>query len=621
MNANAPNSNRETGLRPRWPAGGVWRRFALLTAGFLLAAPPLGAQSFDQMKPEQLMQLMQSAPRLVMDAPVAPVAAFDPPVISPGGKSVYRVSLHTLDEAITKWPDQMPVPPQLEFTRGAQGMVFNYGGGTMKPLTVINFHATADRPGVYVIPAFQIEIYGQPLTIPEARLEVRAGSPALPNARELFLDPVKTNVYVGESVRVRVLNPAAENGAVSMLSEVRLNGDGFIAGKGDVRQQISPVRLPGGGERNAFIYDAGVTPFARGPLKISAQGFTSGNSFGGGQVVIRGNVTIPGGPPEYTLLESDPVTLNVKPLPFDGRLPGFNGAIGRFTRDQPQLSAGAVAAGDPVKLTVTFHSETGVIHLAMPPAPTTPAWESFATTPPASGGNSITFTYTLIPQTDQTAATPEIPFCYFDSDVERYVNLAIPSVPIKVLPGAEPAGTGGPAEESEKKPALSPLALAMGGTAASLVPLQERGWFFGVELGPVLGLLAVWLVCRRRQFLEQHPDLVRRRRARRALRREWRALRQTAQSGDARGFANGAVQAIRLACAPHFPAEPRALVSRDVLQLLPETERTGEGGEVVRRLFQAVDALDYAGTPAEVAGLLEWQPQLERLLTRLEAQL
>jgi hypothetical protein len=667
VKANFQQPTVAPGISRLIPAGAVWSWFLVVAAGWMAAAVPLGAQSFNQMQPEQLMQLMLAAPKLVTDLPIAPAAAFDPPVIAPGGKAVYRVSLHTLDEAITRWPDKLPVPPQLELTRGAEGMVFNMAGGTMKPLTVLNFHATAARAGVYVIPSYEVEIYGQPVTIPEARLEVRAGIAGLPSARQLYLEPAKTNVYVGESVRVRVLNPAAENRMVQMMSEVKLNGDGFITGKGDVRQQIAPVHLANGQDLTAFIYDTSITPFTRGPLKIFAQGFTSGNSFGGGQIVIQGGVTIPGGPPEYALLESEPVTLNVKPLPAEGRLPGFNGAIGKFTRDQPQLSAASVTAGNPVKLTVTFHSEGGLLHLAMPPAPATPAWEAFAAAP-APGGNSVTFTYTLIPQTSQTAATPEIPFCCFDPELDRYVNLSIPALPVKVLPGAEPLdftnGTGLLAEAPEKQLSLSPPTPGMGRTAAALVPLQERGWFFAVELGPVLGLLLAWLASRRRQFLEQHPSLLRRRQARKALRREWRALRRAAQSGDARGFATGAVQAIRLACAPHFPAEPRALVCGDVLQLLPEAERAGESGGVVRRLFRAVDALDYAvasgvrpspgaatrnaertselsqnlGHPGEAApgpgalhpltgaaeaaaGLLEWQPQVDRLLARLEAQL
>jgi len=338
-------------------------------------------------------------------------------------------------------------------------------------------------------------------------------------------------------------------------------------------------------------------------------------------------VTIPGGPPEYALLESPPVMLNVKPLPAEGRLPGFSGAIGKFNRDPPQLSDAHVQVGNPLKLSVTVRSVAGIAHLAMPPAVETPAWEAFAAGSPVIAGDTATFTYTLVPQTDQTAATPEIPFSYFDPDLGRYVDLSIPAMPVKVLPAPTSSGTNdeftpvASAVKPEKKLLLSSLAPSLGGTATSLIPLQERGWFWAVELGPVVGLTALWLESRRRQFWEQHPDLRRRREARRALRRERRALLQAAQSGDARAFANRGIEAIRVACAPHFPAEPRALVCADILQLLPEVERSGEYGGLVRRLFLAHDLLDYAGTPANVISLIELKPQLDRLLTALEVRL
>jgi len=599
-------------------------RLAFL-AGFLCLGLPLRAQDFDKMSGDQLMALMRSAPQLATDQAVDPSASFDPPVIAAGAKAMYRVTLHTLDEAITHWADKMPVAPQLELVRGAQGMMFTMGAGKMQPLTVVNFHVTAATPGNYVVPAYTIEIYGQPVTIPEARLQVVAGDPGVPPLHELLMVPEQTNVYVGQPVHIRVLSPAGPNRAVQMLSQVQLNGDGFITGKGDVRQQISQATLPDGSQRMAFIYDTSLTPFAQGPLKIAAQAFTSGNQFGG-QIVIQGGVVIPGGPPRFDLLEAAPVTLNVQPLPAEGRLPGFIGAVGSFMRDTPQLSATAVQAGNPVKLSVTFRGGANIAHLAMPPAPGTPAWQGFADGPPVIAGNSITFNYTLIPQTEQTSATPEIPFSYFDPDVGQYEDLSIPSLPIKVLPGAI-AGTNDNlpvlAAEAAPEPVrqLSALAALPGGAASSLVPLQERGWFFLLEIGPVVVLGAIWLESRRRQFWEHHPDLRRRRDARRALQRERHALQQAAQTGDDRAFVAIGIQAIRLACAPHFPAEPRALVCGDVLQLLPEIERNGESGRVVRRLFTATDAQEFAGAPAPFTGLLDLQPQLDRLLTELEARI
>jgi hypothetical protein len=597
-----------------------------LLAAILFATASLDAQSIDKMSGDQLMQLMLSQPKLAMDRPVAPMASFDPPVIAVGGKAMYRVSLHTLDEAITHWPDKMPVPPQLQMTRGAEGMTFNYGPGTMQPLTVVNFHVSATRAGVYVMPSFVVEIYGQPVTIPEAQLEVVTSGSNLTPLRELRLQPERTNVYVGESVRVRVLGPVSEDRSIQALGEVQLNGDGFITGKNDVSQQISMMTQPNGESLPTYIYGTSLTPFAQGALSISAQAFTAGNQFSG-RMVIHGRMTISGGPPEFALLESPPVVLNVQPLPSQGRLPGFSGAIGKFSREMPRLSSVTVPVGSPIKLSVTIRSPARIAHLAMPPATETPAWEAFATGSPVMGGDGATFTYTLIPQTDQTPVTPEIPFCYFDPDLGKYVDLSIPAMPVKVTPatgaGATPNAVTPRAAAAvpEKKLSLSGPAPTMGQTATSLVPLQERGWFWAVEWGPVLGLAALWLESRRRQFWEEHPDLWRRREARRALHRERRKLRAAAEAQDARGFAASGVQAIRLACAPHFPAEPRALVCGDVLQLLPEAERLGENGTVVRRFFLETDALDFAGVPGDTSRLLELQSQLDRLLTTLEVRL
>jgi hypothetical protein len=314
------------------------------------------------------------------------------------------------------------------------------------------------------------------------------------------------------------------------------------------------------------------------------------------------------------------------PVPVAGRLPGFNGAIGSFTRDLPKLSATSLVAGNPLKLSVTFHGDANNPHVGMPDPPATPAWEAFASGSPQIAGNSVTFTYTLIPQTDKTSATPEIPFSYFDPEFGKYVDLSIPAMRVTVLPGPSSNTTNGFGSLAadlapEKKLSLSPLAPIMGRTAGTLVPLQERGWFFLVELGPVLLLIGAWLVSRRRLFWEQHPDLRRRRDARRALVQERRTLRRAAQSGDARAFASSGIKAIQVACAPHFPAEPRALVCRDILEVLPEIERTGENGAIVREMFGALDVLDYAGTPENVDRLLGLEPQLDRLLMELEARL
>ena len=75
------------------------------------------------------------------------------------------------------------------------------------------------------------------------------------------------------------------------------------------------------------------------------------------------------------------------------------------------------------------------------------------------------------------------------------------------------------------------------------------------------------------------------------------------------------------ACAPHYPAEPRALVGGDVLPLLPEADRAGRAGEVVRRFFAVTDAVRFGTAAPSATELLPLQPELERVLQQLEARL
>jgi hypothetical protein len=174
--------------------------------------------------------------------------------------------------------------------------------------------------------------------------------------------------------------------------------------------------------------------------------------------------------------------------------------------------------------------------------------------------------------------------------------------------------------EPEKEPVLSGLASSPG-LAGRLLPVQKRGWFPLLHLVPASVLLGLWCWDRRRRFLEQHPGLVLRRRALRALRRERRALERAANARDSVGFAALAVKAMKVAVAPHYPAEPRALVGTDVITMLSEAERSGRAGQLVRHLFARTDESRFGAAPVETLELLALQPEIENVLDQLEARL
>ena len=588
-------------------------------------------------RPDPLAQLMTSQPSIDVTSKVEATATFDPPVVRPGEKSVYRVTFNALDDSV-KWPDEIVAPPQLALRLSARGQVLQPAGDRLKPQTAINHHVRASAPGSFTIPEFVVQVYGRPVIVPAARLDVvTEPAAATPPALQLDLELSETNAYAGQPVAVRVLMPASASNVVQGLQHLRLSGDGILVDQGVARQSITMMARDG---RNlpTYVYETIITPLITGKITITAQGFTSGNRFGG-TITIQGQVTLPGGTPQYVLLDSDPGTLNVRPVPRSGSLPGFTGAIGTFISDPPQLSTNQARVGDAVKLTITMRGEGNLARFVPPPPPRAGDWQISAAVPggapvpnrlpggAAPAANGVSFAYTLIPLTNGTLMTPAIPFSYFDPNRAAYVDLAIPSVPITVAPGLAAIDSQVLAEANaasaadEPKLTLSALAVRPGRAADSLVPLQQRSWFLLVQLLPVFGLGGLWTWDRRRRYLEQHPDIVLRWRARRALRRERRALQRAVRAGDSLRFANVAVSAMRVACAPHYPAEPRALVCRDVLDLLRETEQTGRVGEVIRRFFSVADAALFSATATEINGLLSLQPELERVLDQLEARL
>ena len=605
----------------------------LVLGAFLHLIPAsIVAQSPVPPQPDPLMQLMLTQPSIEISTNIEIRAVFDPPIVRVGQKSTYRVTVNAVSDSIN-WPEDIYAPGELMIRQSARGQILQPAGVALKPMTTINHHVTASAAGDFTIPEFRVKVYGRNITVPAARLVVSTNlNFAATNTTRLFIELAETNIYCGQPVKVRVIMPATLNNFMQALQQVQLNGDGILLDQSAVRQRIQQMEF-NGRTGPTYIYESTLTPLVAGRIDVTAQAFTAGNQFSGG-IVISGNTVIQGGPPQHVLLDSDPVRLNVEPLPRAGVLPGFNGAIGQFTLDEPLLSTNRVRVGDAVKLLVTFRTGGEIKRLLAPPPPAVTNWQVFpplpegglmmsATTAGISSGQ--TFSYTLIPLTNSMTTTPAIPFSYFDPQRKAYVDLTIPELPIEVLAGTATAEAQAFAQAAatttnEAKLKLSGLATTPG-RAASLVPLQQRSGFLWGQLVPLFGFIGLWLWDRRRRYHEMHPEVLVRKRARRALRRERAKLNNAVRASNAKGFVDLAVSAMRIGSAPHFPATPQALVGRDVLELLDETDRAGQSGEVVRKIFAATDAAQFSTKADSTIELLGLRADLDCVLDKLEAKL
>jgi len=498
------------------------------------------------------------------------------------------------------------------------------------PRTTFNYRVRCLQAGQQTVPEFTIKVNGKSITVPAAQLQVSTELPqGIIPAQELLLDVPTNSVFLGQSLNARVLLPGSAGGVVQSLGQVQINGQGFFADQTSAHALIEA--LPVGPDRrpvNTFVYELMITPIATGNLQVSAQGFAVGNRVIGGVVVPS-----PGASAIYTLVDSDPITVNVHPLPKATELAGFTGAVGIYSAETPELSTNVLMVGEPVKLKVKIHGDGNLARLVPPSPPRVQDWQVFPAapdnTPPQiiRAQAAVTFTYTLIPLRDGTRTTPALPFCSFDPERKVYQDLTIASMPVTVLPGTATAADLQAliqAEAIEKPPEEEPMlsGLSTGpGLAGGLTTAQQKAWFPFLHIVPAGGLWALWYWDRRRRFLQAHPEIVLRRRARRALKRERRALQRAASAGDGVRFATAAVNAMKVAVAPHYPAEPRALVGTDVLGILPEAERSGRSGQTVRTLFDRDDELCFAGRSVDRANLLGLKSEIEGVLDHLEARL
>ena len=585
--------------------------FDVVVLFLILAAFSLHAQTPPQIPPDVQAQLQVQQPTVDVTSPVTATAEFDPPAVRPGEKTFYRVNVDASESAI-EWPQNISAPAELVLQTGARGQITQLQGTRFRPLASFVYEFQPSANGRFTVPNFSVNVSGETVQIPAATLAVE-NSVAHPPARRLLLEISETNVFLGQPFRVRVVLPASPNNEIEALREIQFNGEGLMTDKTVMRQSIEPANVAGH-LKPAFVCEMTVTPIAPGPLKFSAQAFTAGREFTG-PISIHGVVSMPGGAPKYVLLMSDPAQIAVRPLPPAGELPAFTGAIGKFFFDRPQLSTNHLRVGEPVQLKITFHGEGDLTRFVPPIAPRSRDWQIIADPPPSTS-------FTLIPQTDEATNTPAIPFSYFDPAAAKYVDLTIPPLPVTVTGEGLPMEARAPAESAENSapPKLSAPAATPGKMMASLTPLQLRGWFPAVQLAPVAGFLALWQWDRRRRFLEAHPEIVRRRQALRALRRERRKLRDAIASGNAAAFVRHAASAMAIAVAPHYPANPRALVGGDVLAQLDEGGRNGDAGDTVKRIFAAADAQFSTATRPE-ENLLALHPAVETVLQKLEAKL
>lgn len=185
-------------------------------------------------------------------------------------------------------------------------------------------------------------------------------------------------------------------------------------------------------------------------------------------------------------------TVNVKPLPLEGRPDGFNGAVGDFTFDV-NTNKNKLNANESLQLDVKV---AGKGNLKLFTAPTIklpntlevyePEHNENVNTTVAGMQGSITDTYTVVPQFKGTYPINPITFSFFDPTTEKYRTITSKEFKIEVENGPISSATAA-TNNAQKQVVLSKDNFKYIKLDANLEPIAQDAFFKSPLFWSLLG--------------------------------------------------------------------------------------------------------------------------------------
>jgi oxygen tolerance protein BatD len=338
-----------------------------------------------------------------------------------------------------------------------------------------------------------------------------------PQSRDLVLRASvdRERPFVGQQVTYSLYLLARVN--VSGIDKLQLPRlDGFWSEEIEAPQQlVGEARIIDGVPYRAFLLrKRALFPLRPGKVQVDLAEVEVMTGFG--MLFSRSS----------TRRTSQPVTLDVQPLPAAGRPPGFDaGNVGGWTLTA-SVDPVAAAAGQPVTLRLVAQGRGNVRNLALPKLGQIPGLRSYdatSTDKVAVDQGQVTGTRTveqlLVPERTGEIEIPSLAMDVFDPAQKAYRTVRTDAIKLDVhaAPAGASVGSQVPAQNLLAAGGLRPIRLRM--TQASVEPPPwTRAWFWPLlGLGPAAVALGLG-TGRMRRLLARDPAAERVKRARSAAR-------------------------------------------------------------------------------------------------------
>lgn len=310
--------------------------------------------------------------------------------------------------------------------------------------------------------------------------------------------------------------------------------------------------------------------------------------------------------PQRRIFSSQPVTLEVKDLPMEGRPSNFSGLVGKF-EVQERANQSEVKVGDSVTLTITVSGNGNVRDIPSPTVATLKDFKVYDDEPKVNtqtGANGITgtkiFTKAIVPLKEGELIIPPFELSYFDPQEGHYKTISTQAVKLTVRPSDLPqAPTGAVALPNGAAKTdvtvvghdVMPIVEDASLMANDGVTFRERIIFAFIALLPALAALAAWVIYRRLLRIRSDSGFSRRIQARRIAQRMIQKLSHTTDVD----FCQVASRILKDYIGNRFNVDGRALTSMDIERFFREKSLPEATTSVVRLLLSEFDAGLYGG--------------------------
>ena len=556
-------------------------------------------------------------------AAVTARAQLDPPQVAVGDTSDLTVDVRGTENAPT------PAIPAVD------GLSVQYVGPSTQ-LSIVNgqtsssithhYSVTPRREGSFTIGPITVDVGGQTIQAGTVTLQATAsGQAGSPAGDQLHLDLTapRTTVYLHQRVPISI---TLRVGSVQVgdVQYPQVPGDGFALeplGKPEQRQEVRE-----GAVLQVVEFQSGLTPLRAGSVTVGPA--TMSMSMVTARAAQRHGFFF-GGPTRQPIeLASQPLVLDVLPLPEQGKPADFSGAVGHFALDV-RAAPLEVTAGDPVTMTYTLHGE-GDLSSVVPPAiagsdtlrvyPVQPA-----TTPPGSPAGTRAFEQVVIPQRAGSVRLPAIRFSWFDPEARAYRVAQPPPVVLAVKAAPQSAGpqiVGAPAQTAAKPESLGRDIVFIKDAPGALAPIGAHWWrsplFWVLQLVPLLGFVAATLIERRRERLGADRRYARFARAGRAARAALGEAREALSRGDAVAFHDRVAQAVTEYLAAKLDLPPGAVTADAASARLREIGLVGGVSDELREFLAACELARFAPSAAADGDMRRLLGRAESIIQALE---